>query len=287
MVELRRFEQAAEFYEQVESFLLAHEAEHCLMLGICSILLKDNTFQFPPYLAYVEDEGKIVAVVMRTPPHNLILSNEFDARAIPLVAEDVCKTYENLVGVLGSKSISKAFAELWTQMTEQPNRLNLLERTYRLSNVVPVKGVSGAYAPATEEHRELLVQWFIDFSTEALDGMSREDAERAVHLRLTRPPELGGLRLWVDNGQVVSFAGYGGQTPNGIRIGPVYTPPELRGKGYASACVAALSQEMLDNGRKFCFLFTDLKNPTSNHIYQNIGYQPVSDVDEYRFGSTG
>lgn len=286
-MQLRRFEQAAEFYEQAESFLLAHEAEHCLMLGICSTLIKNNTYLYPPYLAYVEDEGKIVAVVMRTPPHNLILSNTFDERAIPMIADDVHKTYETLVGVMGSKAVSKDFAERWTAITGQPNHLNMLERTYRLTNVIPVNGVSGDYAPASEAHRELLVQWFIDFSTEALDGMSREDAERQVDLRLTRPPELGGLRLWIDEGKGVSFAGYGGLTPNGIRIGPVYTPPELRGKGYASACVAALSQEMLDMGRKFCFLFTDLKNPTSNHIYQNIGYEPVSDVDEYRFGSVG
>jgi predicted GNAT family acetyltransferase len=82
----------------------------------------------------------------------------------------------------------------------------------------------------------------------------------------------------------VSLAGYGGPTRHGIRIGPVYTPPAERRRGYASACVAALSQQLLDRGRRFCFLFTDLANPTSNHIYQQIGYRPVSDVDEYRFG---
>src|SRR5262249_39695999 len=120
---------------------------------------------------------------------------------------------------------------------------------------------------------------------EALDGMSREDAERDVDFRLNRDSNLGGLRLWWDGSKPVSFAGYGGLTPHGIRIGPVYTPPELRGRGYASACVAALSQEMLDRGRTFCSLFTDLSNPTSNHIYQAIGYEPVIDVDLYRFGN--
>jgi predicted GNAT family acetyltransferase len=64
---------------------------------------------------------------------------------------------------------------------------------------------------------------------------------------------------------------------------PVYTPPALRGRGYASALVAAVSQAQLDAGRRFCFLFTDLANPTSNRIYQDIGYEAVCDVDEYRF----
>lgn len=68
-----------------------------------------------------------------------------------------------------------------------------------------------------------------------------------------------------------------------LRVAPVYTPPELRGRGYASACVAAVTQAQFDRGRRFCFLFTDLANPTPNEIYQAIGYEPVCDVDEYRF----
>lgn len=88
--------------------------------------------------------------------------------------------------------------------------------------------------------------------------------------------------MW-DDGQPVSLAGYSGPTPHGIRVGPVYTPPAQRGKGYASACVAALSRLLLDGGRAYCFLFTDMGNPTSNPIYQAIGYRPVCDVDEYRF----
>ena len=79
------------------------------------------------------------------------------------------------------------------------------------------------------------------------------------------------------------MAGVGGLTPHGIRIGPVYTPPELRGHGYASNLVAGVTQRQLDAGRDYVFLFTDLANPTSNKIYQDIGYQPVNDIDEWDF----
>jgi predicted GNAT family acetyltransferase len=79
------------------------------------------------------------------------------------------------------------------------------------------------------------------------------------------------------------MAGYSGRTPNGIRVAWVYTPPENRGKGFAGACVAALSQKLLDEGRKFCFLYTDLANPISNHVYQKIGYEPVVDSTAYAF----
>ncbi len=90
------------------------------------------------------------------------------------------------------------------------------------------------------------------------------------------------MYLWDDDGPV-SMCGASGETPNGIRVAPVYTPPGLRGRGYASACVAAVTQAQFDRGRRFCFLYTDLANPTSNKIYQAIGYEPVCDVDEYRF----
>lgn len=88
-------------------------------------------------------------------------------------------------------------------------------------------------------------------------------AERSVDSRLDSTTS--GIYVWED-GEPVSLIGYTGPTPNGIRIGPVYTPPEHRRRGYASAGVAEVSQIMLDSGRRYCFLFTDLANPTSNHI---------------------
>ena len=80
------------------------------------------------------------------------------------------------------------------------------------------------------------------------------------------------------------MSSYGSKTPNGIRIGPVYTPPEQRGNGYATALVAEQSAWLLAGGRRFCFLYTDLANPTSNAIYERIGYERVADAAAYIFG---
>jgi predicted GNAT family acetyltransferase len=88
--------------------------------------------------------------------------------------------------------------------------------------------------------------------------------------------------FWETDGQRVSLAVAVGPTPNGIRIGRVYTPPERRGHGYASNLVAQLSAQLLAQGKKFCYLFTDIANPTSNSIYQKIGYRAVSDLTSYR-----
>lgn len=108
------------------------------------------------------------------------------------------------------------------------------------------------------------------------------DAERWVDARLGG---VGGFVLRED-GEPVSLAGWGGRTPNGIRVGPVYTPPHRRRRGYGSAVTAAVSAEQLEAGRRFCFLHTDLANPTSNRIYVDIGYQAVCDALDYASSAT-
>ena len=84
-----------------------------------------------------------------------------------------------------------------------------------------------------------------------------------------------------------SASGYGGSTPHGIRIGPVFTPPELRGQGYATSLVAEQSRWLLGTGRSLCFLYTDLDNPTSNALYRRIGYRMIAEAKEVRFDPRG
>jgi predicted GNAT family acetyltransferase len=93
------------------------------------------------------------------------------------------------------------------------------------------------------------------------------------------------LSIWEVDGVAVAMCGHGGRTPNGIRIGPVYTPPEHRGRGYATSLTARVSQRQLDDGRRFCFLYTDRANPTSNAIYERIGYRKVCEAAQLAFES--
>ena len=284
-MQLKRFDDAAAFYDRAWSFLIAREAEHNLMLGLRSALIQGGVYQYPPYLAVVEDAGEVVAVAMRTPPHNLILSEMIGARPPQVIADDVYRVYQaELPGVSGPKTWSKAFAQSWSAISAKPHRLKMEQRIYRLEQVCPVGGVSGEMRRATEADRDLLLRWQMAFEQEAIGEVNPEQAQRIVEMALTADPALRGRFLWWDADEPVSIVGYTGPTPHGMRIGPVYTPPELRGRGYGSACTAAVSQWLLDGGREFVFLYTDLGNPTSNHIYQNIGYEPVSDVDVYEFG---
>ena len=129
--------------------------------------------------------------------------------------------------------------------------------------------------------RDLVARWIHDFMLEALDEDDRPSAEQSADRWVSGHG--GSLYLWEDDRAVVSLAGVRGPTPRGIRVGPVYTPPEARGRGYASALVAGASQAQLESGRTFVFLFTNVENSTANRIYQAIGYEPVRDIDVYEF----
>ncbi len=289
---LQRFDNVLAFAARAEPFLLANEAAHCLPLGLLPTLAaQPEAFGGEaPYFALVEDDaGAIVHAAMRTPPFNVILSlPAADAsleESLALIVADTRALYGSLPGVTGAVPSSAAFAAEWQRQSGDAFELRMRERIYEVETVASVEGVAGGMRRATPDDRELVAAWIDAFSAEAhtepVEPM--EWADRII----AADPAIRGMYLWEDGGAVVSFAGYNGPTAHGMRVGPVYTPPELRGRGYASACTAALSQMLLDGGRRACFLFTDLANPTSNKIYQAIGYRPVVDVDMYRFVGNG
>ncbi len=278
-MELRRFADVGEFLDAAGDFLGEREAEHNLIFGICSSLrTTPGMYAGPPYLAAVTDGGRVVAAALQTRPHRLILSEIDDPRAIDHLVAD--SRQRGLSGVLGPSEHARAFADAWTATGGPPARLAVSERIYRLTAVRPPRPVPGGVRVATPEDRDLVVAWTEGFILDAFGEADPAEVESTADRWMSGSERT--LYLWID-GEATSLAGVGGPTPNGIRIGPVYTPPEARRRGYASALVAAVSQAELDAGRRFCFLFTDLANPTSNHIYQEIGYDPVRDVDAYTF----
>jgi uncharacterized protein len=279
-MELRRFDAVGDFLSVAEPFLVEREAEHNLMLGVASSLTEaPEAYDGPPYLAVVIDGDGVVAAAIRTPPFRLVLSEIDDSQAIKFLAADTLT--DELPGVLGPVEHVRAFVGARTALGGPHGTLEMSERIYRLTEVQPIPSVAGNARPATLDDRDLVIAWLEAFRREALGetepGSVVADADRWLARRWR------SLDLWEDGG-VVSLVGSGARTPNGIRIGPVYTPPGARRRGYASALVAAVSQAALDAGCRFCFLFTDLDNPTSNHIYQSIGYQAVRDVEAYTFG---
>ena len=143
----------------------------------------------------------------------------------------------------------------------------------------PARGSIGALRIAGKDDLDLLTTWGEEFVADA--GLPPGHDQRAIAQRHVAAQ---AAHFWDVDGRPVSMAIATGATPTGMRIGGVYTPRGLRGQGHASACVAALTQRLLDAGRRRCFLYTDVANPTSNAIYRRLGYVPVADYEEWRFG---
>ncbi len=270
----------ASFLERAAPLLLMDEARHNLILGIAGTLLDFPDAYRESHLWLVEDGADVVAAGLVTPPFNLVLAG--DPGGAEALAASLARDGVRLPGVTGAVPEAEVFAARWESETGGTTRARMQQRVYRLERLRPPRATRGSARVATEDDRELLVEWIRAFATEVAHDASSPagDAARTVDLRLASPT--GGLLLWEDGGPV-SLAGWGSPTPNGIRIGPVYTPPEHRGRGYGSAVTAAVTQQSLEAGHRFCFLYTDLANPTSNKIYLDLGYEPVCDSVEYAF----
>ncbi len=278
---IQTYASAVDFLERIRPPLEIDEVAHNLLLGLSQRLAEQpDAFNSTPFFVTVERGEDLLLAGLRTPPYNLILGSESGSfgEAVPALVECLLPVQPDLPGVLARTPLAEAFAREWSQQGGRSFHLAMSERVFELRRVNPIRGARGWMRQAHEGDLGLLSQWMRDFNLEAL-GKDDPQVYSAERLR-SRLPE---TYLWVD-GQPVSLACVARYTAHGAVVGPVYTPPEVRGHGYASACVAALSQSLLDRGLAFCALFTNLANPTSNHIYQEIGYQPREDFSEYHFG---
>ena len=282
-MKLTMYERADEFLNVALPVLLRDEEKNNLIVGIATQVSEGREYgEEPPLFLTVEDDDEIVAAAIRTPPYNMILHCEDDQfGALDVIADHLIDAGHMLPGANGTAKVAAAFAKIWHERTGQSTAVLMSQRIYSLIEVVWPKNVPGQMRWACEEDIPTLVPWFLGFCEEAVPNDPPDNPEKNVRRFIDK----GNLAIWEDHG-MVSMVGNARETPHGVTIGPVYTPPEHRGRGYASGCVAALSQAMLDRGKRFCVLYTDLSNPTSNKIYQNVGYRPIVDCAMYSFGES-
>jgi uncharacterized protein len=283
-MQITTYSSAAAFLAKVQAFLERREAINNLALGIS---MRAAEAPAPPaqpiYFATVEDRTGIILTAVMTLPHALVLSSERAdvGPALDLLGRDLRAGGWRVPGVLGAPPLAGAFAQNWSAATGEPYHVLMDQGIYMLMQVRHPAYPPGEFVLATEQYVELIAGWMMAFDAEALTPGAWDEALATAH-RKVRDQD---IYLWVAHGQPVAMAGRARPTAHGICVNAVYTPPELRRKGYASACVAALSQCLLDQGWHFCILYTDLSNPTSNSIYQKIGYHPIGDSIMYQFGA--
>jgi predicted GNAT family acetyltransferase len=277
------YDNPVHFSAAVTDLLAEREVENCVLLGRISEALAawPGTGRYeslPLMLSVVEErEGRVVAAGTMDLPHSLVLS-ETPPDALEAVVGHLTAAGVKPPGVTAPEPTARRFADSWCAASQCSSHLEVALQLFQLRRVLAPRGVAGEFRAAQERDAETLADWAEAFFRDVGDPRDRAYCAAEVGRRI----EKSRLFVWCDP-QPVSMAGWAGRTPHGARVNFVYTRREHRGRGYASGCVASLSQHLLDSGRHFCCLFTDAANPTSNHIYQAIGYEPVRDFARYMF----
>lgn len=247
-------------------------------------LLEANKFPDDTLLLTVSGDGACVGAALQTPPYPLA-SNAIPVDAMDAVATQLVEWRPGLTGVRGTRSSAIAFADTWRRITGRVGTISTEERLYRLGTLQGPNGVRGMSRLATDNDRGLVVEWVELFFDEAFSH-HRDDAAGE---RFVDNANQAGHRfvLWDVDGTPASMAMLRVPASGVSRIGPVFTPLTMRGHGYGSAVTAAAAQLARCSGTTDVVLFADLANPTSNAIYQRIGFQAVVDSVRIDFVTAG
>lgn len=276
-VELHLTRDLDEFSARAGAFLEA-KLEHN---QLATVLIRARTgfhSEAPPLFAYgLDNKGEVNFAAIRTPPWPMLTSpaEELDGdRLMELwLPED-----PGVPGVTGELSVARSLGEAWERASG--GRAGVLHRTalhVLLSLRDPERPVAGYLRSPREADRALLVEWEGGFLRDA--GIEFGiPPERLVAARLTANAQF----IW-DDGAPVSTLAISPEVAGTVRIGPVYTPPQMRGRGYASSAVAEICRRAFAGGAERLALFTDLENPTSNKIYSALGFRRVADWAEITF----
>jgi RimJ/RimL family protein N-acetyltransferase len=266
-----------EFDRAAGPFLRERSARNTVALTIIQTLHTDGLHAFGPgdpmFGWWQPPGGAVAAAFLQSPPYPLLIVSDAPAGAVRDLADQLAAAARPLPGVNSAEPAAREFAGQWQQRTGAAAAVHQRNRLYRLAGLTDPSPVPGGRARvAGRADRDLLVAWWAAFMREA-GQLAEGDPGLMADSRLAHD----GITVWEDGGRPVSMAGVSRQVAGTARVGPVYTPPELRGRGYGGAVTAAVTRAALDAGATEVVLFTDLANPTSNALYQRLGYQPVED----------
>ena len=275
-MQVTRYETAEAFLAAAQPLLMMAEAENNLLLGVAQGIARNPSAAKEPYLATVSGTAGVLACAVYIAPFKLVITRA-NREPIAALARDAFAAVPQLDGVSGPSRSADDFAMAWSKLSGVEPTLSMRMRIHETRKVVDsdLPPPPGHFRRAAEPDVKLLAAWTDAFVSEARIP-EPVDATRIVQDAIAR----GRLHVW-DDARPVSMAAWTGKTPNGVRINFVYTPRELRGKGYGTACVKALTTQQLEQGNAFCWLYTDVSSAASPNIFKRIGYWPVSDVAEY------
>lgn len=252
-----------EYYSLVKPFLMKDEAKNNLPLGILQRAQQEDAS--PLDLMISLKLGAHLKLLGIKKGRDLVLVGE--KNKVSILLDFLVKEEMHIEGVIGQSDLVQAFTHAVKERFEIAHKVEMYQGIYKLEYLRQVPSVAGRLGRARPADIELLSKWVEQFSREIDLEFTQDSAVDFV----TNSIKEESLFFWYDR-ELVSMARTARPSENGIAINLVYTPAVFRGKGYATACVYALSKSMLQK-YKFCTLYTDLSNEVSNHIYRKIGYK--------------
>ena len=257
----------------VAEFLARDPVGNTVALTVLDALRHDGGYgDQPPWFTWaLDDAGAVRGVAFRTPPYDV---------GLPPTDRDTATTLgranrdRELPGANGSEPAVRAFAEGAGREVE----VRMSEVQYVLRALVKPAAVAGEPRPFSDDDLAVYARWMEGFFAET--GVVRRDPVRSLRTRLAAG---GGLTLWWVGREPVAMAGRSPTVAGVPRVGPVWTQPEHRGRGYGAAVTGHVCREALAAGATACTLFADAANPTSNGVYLRLGFKPVGTMVEAAF----
>ena len=268
------------FLEEVAPVLTKDSSLHSMILSLANRYLELGK---PMYrlVRVLTDDDRFLGAGIQTDPERALIISKILASHVREFAEKLAAKIVDLPGVNGPKETIDIFSDVWCQVRNCRAELVMNLRLFELTKVIETKSPGGAFRIATRSDREVLFQWMRAFHQEAVPhDPLQSDAD--LYNDIDSSTQLGQYFVWEKDQKCVCMVASKRETQTERWIAPVYTPKEYRGQGFGSALVAEVSKVILVSGKK-AMLFTDLANPTSNSIYQKVGYQPISDFKYFIF----
>jgi GNAT superfamily N-acetyltransferase len=264
------------FVAAAGDFLHADPARNSVILTVVETIRRGGGVRAADgdeVLGWWQAEGEpVTGAFMHTAPYPVHVA-AMPAEAVGPLVDLLAGVVPVVPGVGGDRAATDAFAAAWSKRTGSRARVHRRMRLHRLDELIePDPRPPGAAVVAGPEHRDVLVAWYEAFAAEI------EEPQRDVGRQVDDRIAYGGAFLWLaDDGEPVSLAGRTRLVAGQVRVAPVYTPPERRGRGYAAGATAAVTRAALDAGARDVLLYTDLANPTANRLYERLGYRGVED----------
>jgi predicted GNAT family acetyltransferase len=278
-MDVRPFEDAGSFAREAATYVSADPFSSSVIAVQVDAVIRGIRDAGPRdrYWTVVEAD-QTLGIAMHTPPHSVFLAR-MPAPAAVALAHSLAETSPGLPGVSGELHAVAAFADKWTERTGQGSSTAVLMRMYRLAELTFPREIGGRSRPAAQGDVEVVAGWLEAFHHEAQPHAPIADWRGLAEQRI----RAGQFRLWEDEKQPVSVAGFSNAVEGVSRVGPVYTPLGQRRRGYGAAVTAQATAAAINAGAKHVVLYTDLSNPTSNAIYQTIGFRDDHDAEERTF----